>query len=284
MPSVGTNRTDAVYRAVATIRDRWPKTPTTGIILGTGLGDLAREVEVEAEIPYLDVPHFPRSTALSHRGRLICGQFGSRTAVVMDGRCHLYEGYSVEQIALPVKVLARLGVKQLIISNASGGLNPQYRSGDIVFLEDHLDFTWRFQTSQQTGIESPRAFRPVDCYYDEDLIEQALAIARRRDVPAHRGVYAGLTGPNYETRAEYRMLRRLGTDVVGMSTIPEAVAAASLDMQVLAMSVVTNVATPDCPSKTSAEQVVADARRAGGQLRDIVLELLRSTSVKTETP
>lgn len=259
------------------VRRRWSQTPTAAIILGTGLGDLAKEVETYAEIPYAEIPHFPRSTALSHRGRLICGRIGNATVVVMDGRCHLYEGYSVEQVTLPVQVLAQLGVKRLIISNASGGMNPRYRSGDIVLLDDHLDLTWKFKPLPDSQVAVPRLARQIDRCYDESLIQQAFTIARRCDIPAHRGVYAALTGPNYETRAEYRMLRRLGADVVGMSTVPEAVAAASLKMRVLALSVVTNVATPDCPTKTSAEQVVADAKRAGHHLRNIVLALLHST-------
>lgn len=274
MPSVGTIQTEAVCNAAAAVRDRWTESPTTGIILGTGLGNLAQEVRVDTEIPYAAMPHFPRSTALSHRGRLLCGRLGNETVVIMDGRCHLYEGYSVDQITLPVKTLGHLGVKQLIISNASGGLNPRYCSGDIVFLEDHLDLTWSFSAFQQPDPECPRYCRRADCYYDDVLIERALATARRFDVPAHRGVYAALSGPNYETRAEYRMLRRLGADVVGMSTVPEAVAAVSCRMRVIAMSVVTNVANPDCPTKTSAENVVADAERAGGHLRDIVLALI----------
>lgn len=271
--SRGTSPNDAVRQSADAIRRHWPATPTVGIILGTGLSQLADEVRADVVIPFDEIPTFPPTTALSHRGRLICGRIGNATTVVMDGRWHLYEGYDVETITLPVRMFGRLGVKQLIVSNASGGLNPQYRSGDIMVIDDHLDLTWRLPSPEETGSGTPRPIR-VDRYYDEGLIRQVLGIARRRNISVQRGVYAALTGPNYETRAEYRMLRRLGADVVGMSTVPEAVAAASLGMRVLAMSVVTNVATPDSPIKTSAEDVVALAERAGGDLEKIVRSLL----------
>jgi purine-nucleoside phosphorylase len=270
MPSVGLLQTEAANA----IRARWSKTPSTGIILGTGLGDLVNDVHTDVEIPYAELPHWPQSTALSHRGRLVCGRIGNTTAVVMDGRSHLYEGYAIGQITLPVQVFAQLGVKQLIISNASGGVNPQYSSGDIMLLEDHLDLTGRCARTYETQPPVARPARRIDRYYDEGLIQQVMSIARCNSIPVQQGVYAALTGPNYETRAEYRMLRRLGADVVGMSTVPEAVTAASLGMRVLALSVVTNVATPDCPTKTNAVQVVADAQRAGDNLRLIVRAIL----------
>lgn len=270
MPSVG----QLQIEAAAAIQKRWLETPSTGVILGTGLGELADDLESEVTIPYSEIPHFPQSTALSHRGRLVCGRIGNTTVVVMDGRCHLYEGYAIEQITLPVHVFALLGVKQLIISNASGGLNPRFRSGDIMLLEDHLDLTGRYARTHETKPPVARPARHVDRYYDEGLIQQAMSIARRNGIAVQQGVYAALTGPSYETRSEYRMLRRLGADVVGMSTVPEAVTAATLGMRVLALSVVTNVATPDCPTKTNAEQVVADAKRAGNHLRSIVRAIL----------
>lgn len=275
MPSVGTIRNTRACQSAEAIRSHWPDAPTTGIILGTGLGGLVEEVEAAATIPYAEIPNLPKTTALAHRGRLICGRIANETTVVMDGRCHMYEGYSVDQITLPIRVLAELGVQQLFISNASGGLNPRYRSGDIVLLDDHIDLTCRSWRIENARFDAPRPIANAGRYYDEDLLRRALSIARRYDISAHRGVYAGLTGPNYETRAEYRMLRRLGADVVGMSTVPEVVAAAALGIRVMALSIVTNVATPDCPTKTSAEQVVADAERAGKHLREIVTALLR---------
>jgi purine-nucleoside phosphorylase len=275
--------------SAAAIRRQWTERPHVGIILGTGLGNVAAQFEVECELAYETIPHFPRSTALSHQGRLVCGRLRGVPAVAMAGRCHLYEGYRVEQVTLPVRVMRALGVEMLIVSNASGGLNPRFRSGEIMAIDGHLDFlshrgllgrgdpqdlvpaalTERGFVAAASPPGVARRTPRTECY-DAELVEQSLHIARREDFVVHRGVYVAVTGPNYETRAEYRMFRQLGGDAVGMSTVPECLTAAGLGMRVLALSMITNVAIPDAPQKTEAHDVVSLAARAEPNLCKII--------------
>ncbi len=266
------SKVDAAAAAVRCFCDRRPR---VGLILGTGLGSLADHIETEAVIPYEDVPHMPKSTALAHQGQFVCGAFAGTDVIAMQGRCHLYEGYSVDQIALPVRVMRELGAKLLIVSNASGGLNPQYATGDIMVIDDHIDLMWRHSPQDENSLQFDRPPRRASSLYNEALIEQALAIARREDFVAHRGVYVAVTGPNYETRAEYRFFRRIGGDAVGMSTVPEVNAAVACGLDVLALSVITNVARPDSADTVSAEEVVDAATMAEPQLRAIVSAILR---------
>jgi len=278
--------------ASAAIRGRWTARPRVGLILGTGLGNLASHIDTEEAIEFEAIPHFPRSTALSHRGRLICGRLADRPVVVMEGRWHYYEGHSIDRLTLPVYVMRALGIELLILSNASGGLNPQFASGDVMIIQNHINLMFGRQASSfnpepvgdgrfRERLDSPRPSPTGSglnevCPYDPALIEQALAISRRENFVAHRGVYVAMTGPTYETRAEYRFLRRIGGDVVGMSTVPEALAAARCGIRTLALSTVTNVARPDNPQVVSAEEVVAAAERAEPNLRKIVVEVVGS--------
>jgi purine-nucleoside phosphorylase len=252
-----------VHAAAAAIRGRWDGQPEAALVLGTGLQRLSSLVQAEAVIPYADIPHFPRSTAVGHRGRLVCGRIGERSVMVMAGRCHGYEGYLPTELALPVLAMRALGVQRLILSNASGGLNPRFASGDVVVVADHINLLF-WKPTQPDWASSAiatdrRRYVPM---YDASLVEQALEIARRESFTAHRGVYVAMTGPNYETRAEYRFLRRIGGDVVGMSTVPEALAAAACGLRTLALSIVTNVARPDCPQVVLAADVIRAAERA----------------------
>lgn len=236
------------------------------------MGRLARHIGSPEPIDFADLPHFPQATALSHRGRLICGRLAGTPVVAMEGRCHRYEGYTLEQLSLPVFAMAALGVETLVLSNASGGLNPRFASGDVMVIDDHINMMfWR----ERFAAPQPRA--GTRWIYDRRLIERALEAARRNDFTAHRGVYVAMTGPNYETPAEYRFLRRIGGDVVGMSTVPEAQAAASCGLRTLGLSVVTNVARPDCPWVVKAEEVVAAAESAEPKLRAIVLDVVAKT-------
>jgi len=254
-----------------TISRAGPGRPEAALVLGTGLHQLTSLVQAEAVIPYADIPHFPRSTAVGHCGRLVCGRYGERSVIVMDGRCHGYEGYSPSELALPVLSMRALGAQRLILSNASGGLNPKFASGDVVVVADHINLL--FLKPAQMGLP-PSALawdRPgYTPMYDAILIEQALDIARCENFAAHRGVYVAMTGPNYETRAEYRFLRRIGGDVVGMSTVPEAVAASACGLRTLALSIVTNVARPDCPEVVLAVDVIRAAERAESHVRKIM--------------
>jgi purine-nucleoside phosphorylase len=281
----------AAEDAAQAIRDRWPVRPRVGLILGTGLGALARAIAAETSISYRDIPYFSRSTALSHRGRLVCGDLQGTPVIAMEGRCHLYEGYGLAELMTPVFALRALGVQLLVISNASGGLNPQFRSGDVMILEDHINLMFcapwpGFTSTRGSGADPsnsaaqkpgwlPSASRPAYC---PQLIEIALGVARQENFAAHRGVYAAVSGPNYETRAEYRFLRRIGADAVGMSTVPEAIAASLCGLRTLGLSVITNIARPDAPAGVEAEDVVRAAAGAERHLRSIARAVVAASS------
>jgi purine-nucleoside phosphorylase len=259
-----------VEAAVSAIRKQWTGRPRVGLILGTGLGNLAATVAVETCIDFESLPHFPRATALSHRGRWICGTLAGVQVVVMDGRLHGYEGYSAAQIAFPVRVMSELGAKLLIVSNACGGLNPNFRASDVMVVDDHINLTGDNPLVGPHDLNLGVGYPDMSCPYDPRLIACALSIARREGVVAHRGVYVGVKGPNYETRAEYRFLRRIGGDAVGMSTVPEVIVAAQCGLRVLALSVVTNVCSPDRLLSTDGNRVVTVAQSAEPSVRAIV--------------
>jgi len=263
-----------IEEAAAAVRKRWPTQAHAGIILGTGLGSLASQIEEEAAFEYEELPHFPRATAVSHAGRLVCGRLRGLPVVAMEGRFHAYEGYTHKQITLPVRLMRALGAGLLIVSNACGGMNPQHRRGDIVVIEDHInlmgDNPLIGPNDDALGPRFPDMCRP----YDAELIERALAVARRADVAAHRGVYVAVTGPNLETRAEYRFLRAIGADVVGMSTVPEVIVAVHAGMRVLGLSIVTDLCLPDALQPVHIEDILATAAEAEPKLRAIVLGVL----------
>lgn len=255
-----------------TIAGHWSGRPRFGIILGTGAGTVAERIEVDVAIPYSTIPGFPRSTALGHKGQFVCGQLAGHSVIAMQGRFHLYEGYPAHQIRLPIALLCELGVRTLFISNAAGGLNPRFQCGELMVLESHLDLM--FQSWNVPGrvakLRNPRADT-----YDRDLIDASLQFARKNDFVLHQGVYAGVLGPNYETRAEYRFLRRVGADAVGMSTVPEVVFAASLEMRVLAFSIIANVARPDALEPTSGQKVIDAAAMAAPRLFALVTHAMQ---------
>ncbi|HUQ71457.1 MAG TPA: purine-nucleoside phosphorylase [Planctomycetaceae bacterium] len=264
-----------VSDAIGAVQGRWPRKPQVGIILGTGLGGFAKQVDAEAVIGYETIPHFPRSTAIGHRGQFVCGTIGGLGVVTMEGRFHLYEGYSAQQITLPVRVMKALGIELLIISNASGAVNPEYKPGDVMVIDDHINLMGANPLTgpnvETLGPRFPDLSRP----YDPVLIERALQIAKAEQFVAHRGVYVALSGPNYETRAEYRFLRMIGGDVVGMSTVPEVIVAAHMKLPVLALSTITNVALPDSTQQpTDGHDVINVAALAETKVRKIVLGIL----------
>ncbi len=260
-----------VQEAVDAIRRRWQGRPTVGIILGTGLGSLAAQIRTEASFEYESIPHFPRSTSVGHAGQLVCGELEGVTVVAMEGRFHAYEGYSYGQITFPVRVMKALGAGLLIVSNACGGMNPRYSLGDIVVIEDHINL---MPGNPLIGVNDdalgPR-FPDMSAPYDPALIDRAMAIARREDFVAHKGVYVAVTGPNLETRAEYRFLRAIGADVVGMSTVPEVIVAVHAGMRVLGLSIVTDLCLPDALEPADIGRIIATANRAEPNLRKIVL-------------
>ena len=220
--------------------------PETGIILGTGLGALAREVEVEHEIDYADIPHFPLSTVESHAGRLLLGRLGGKRVAVLQGRFHYYEGYTMQQVVLPVRVLKLLGIARLVVSNAAGGLNPDFALADLMLIDDHINLQPTNPlvgpNLDELGPRFPDMFAP----YDADLLARAKAAALvlGQVATTRRGVYASLPGPMLETPAEYRYLRLIGADAVGMSTVPEVIAARQMSLPVLAISVITDLCSP----------------------------------------
>jgi len=263
-----------IQEAADYVRARFPTPPEVGIILGTGLGSLAERIERPLAMPFEEVPHFLRSTAESHCGQLVAGWLADVPVLAMAGRLHAYEGYPLKTATLGVRVMKALGADLLIASNAAGGLNPRFAAGEIMVIDDHINL---MRDNPLIGVNAdvlgPR-FPDMSQPYDERLIQAALAIARRREIVCHRGVYVAVTGPNLETRAEYRMLRALGGDVAGMSTVPEVLVAIHGGMRVLAFSVVSNVCLPDDLRPMTIDEIVATSAAAEANLREMVTGIL----------
>ena len=256
------------------IREQWDKTPHAGVILGTGLGPLVEQIDVEASIEYESIPHFPKSTATSHRGRLVCGNLCGLPIMAMEGRFHMYEGYPLKQITLPVRVMKAMGAELLVVSNAAGGMNPYFRDGDIVVIEDHINL---MGDNPLIGINDDRLgprFPDMCEPYDLKLVDQALEIARRENILAHKGVFVAVAGPNLETRAEYRFLRTIGADVVGMSTVPEVIVAVHCGLRVVGFSVITDMCLPDALEPADVEKIIGVANGAEPKLRALVTGVL----------
>ncbi len=265
---------DKIQAAVAKIRTVWNRTPHAGIILGTGLGNLVQHIQVEATLEYEEIPNFPRSTATSHRGRLVCGTLAGLPVLAMEGRFHMYEGYPLQQITLPVRVMRALGAKLLVVSNACGGMNPYYRGGDIMLIEDHINL---MGGNPLIGINDDRLgprFPDMCEPYDHALIRRALEVARRENIVAHQGVFVAVAGPNLETRAEYRFLRQIGADVVGMSTVPEVIVAVHCGLKVVGFSIVTDMCLPDALEPADVPKIIAPAAAAEPNLTKLVLGVL----------
>jgi purine-nucleoside phosphorylase len=265
---------DKVQEAAAKIKSVWPAAPHAGIILGTGLGSLVKQIQEEASLEYGEIPHFPKSTAISHRGRLVCGKLAGLPVMAMEGRFHMYEGYPLDQITLPVRVMKALGAKLLVVSNACGGLNPNYRCGDIMLIDDHINL---MGANPLIGINDDRLgprFPDMCEPYSQKHIERALAVARREDIVAHKGVFVAVSGPNLETRAEYRFLRLIGADVVGMSTVPEVIVAVHCGLPAVGFSIITDMCFPDCLEPADVPKIIATANAAEPKLTKLVLGVL----------
>jgi purine-nucleoside phosphorylase len=265
---------DKIQESVAFIRKRWPATPKAGIILGTGLGSLVEKIDVQAASDYSEIPNFLKSTATSHRGRLVCGLLNGLPVMAMEGRQHLYEGYSLKDITLPVRIMKALGADLLVVSNACGGMNPQYACGDIMLIEDHINL---LGDNPLIGINDDRLgprFPDMSQPYCHQLIDRALKLARAKDIVAHKGVFVAVAGPNLETRAEYRFLRLIGADVVGMSTVPEVVVAVHSGMRVVGFSIITDMCLPDALKPANVEEIIAVAKHTEPKLTDLVVGVL----------
>ena len=260
--------------AVAFIKERLPIDPEYLLILGTGLGQLAEEMTVELELPYEEIPHFPVSTVESHAGKLLIGYLGGKSVMAMQGRFHYYEGYSMNQIAFPVRVAKMLGIQTLLVSNACGGLNPNFERGDIMLINDHINFLGDNPLIGPNDPDLGPRFPDMSQPYTERLLATAEQVALDTGIKMHQGVYLAVSGPMMETKGEYRYMRQLGADVVGMSTVPEVIAAVHMSMEVLGISVITDECFPDALEPVSLDDVLEAAAMAEPQLTRVVVGVL----------
>jgi purine-nucleoside phosphorylase len=263
-----------IEAAVRAVRARTTLVPEAAIILGTGLGALGAEVTVETRIPYGEIPGFPLSTVESHVGQLLVGSLAGRRVIAMQGRFHCYEGYTPQQIGFPVRVLAQLGAKTLVVSNACGGMHPLWSPGDLMLIADHINLLGGNPLVGPNDDRLGPRFPDMSEAYDARLRSVARAVALERGITLREGVYVAVTGPNLETRAEYRMLRALGADVVGMSTVPEVITAVHMGMQVLGISIITDQCLPDALAPATLDQIIAVARAAEPRLTALVRGVL----------
>ncbi len=250
--------------------------PQIGIILGTGLGSIANSIKKDVEIDYADIPGFPVSTVVGHKGKLLIGTLNGIAVVAMQGRFHFYEGYDMNQVALPVRIMKFMGIENIIVSNASGGLNPDFEIGDIMAINDHINL---FPTNPLIGPNpdqlGPR-FPDMSEAYKKSFIKDAMKIASKNDFKLHQGVYAGLTGPTFETPAEYKYLRIIGADAVGMSTVPEVIAAKHMSMNVFGLSVITDLGVEGSIVEVSHAHVIENAKKNEKNLVLLVEELVKA--------
>lgn len=267
---------DQITEAADALRQRWDGHPRFGIVLGTGLGALVNEMTETVEIPYADLPHFLHSSVESHAGKLICGQLGGQPVLAMQGRFHAYEGYSLQEITFPVRVMKAMGCEYLVVSNACGGMNPQYQTGDLMLIEDHInllgDNPLIGPNDDRLGVRFPDMSEP----YSRELLTLARQITLEERIVCHQGVYVAVPGPNLETRAEYRFLRTIGADVVGMSTVPEVIVGVHASMKILGISVITDMCFPDALQPVSLQKIIQVANQAEPKLATLVRRVIAS--------
>lgn len=267
-----------VSEAADYIRDRINGSPEAGIILGTGLGGLAKEILGAVTIPYSSIPYFPESTVEGHEGELYAGFLDGKHVLAMKGRFHFYEGYSMQEVVFPVRVMKQLGITVLIVSNASGGLNPDFKVGDMMFVEDHINMMNLMNENPLKGEHQPEfgdRFPDLKEPYDFSLLEKAEKVARRLGIEYRKGVYAGMTGPTFETRSEYKFLRYLGADAVGMSTVPETLAANQMNLPVFAISVIADLGVEGKIVEISHKQVIDAASHVEPSMTRLIREFLK---------
>ncbi|HUM47115.1 MAG TPA: purine-nucleoside phosphorylase [Chitinophagales bacterium] len=261
---------------VAFIKSKTTVEPECGIVLGSGLGSIVDEMTLEASIEYKDIPHFPVSTVKGHSGKFCLGKWNGKSIVVMQGRFHYYEGYSLQQVTFPIRVMKLLGAKTIFITNAAGGLNPDIRIGELMVVTDHINL------NSENPLRGPNAetlgprFPDQHAIYNRQLIELALAGAKKHGITCHKGVYVGVTGPNFESPAEYRYMRIIGGDAVGMSTVPEVIVANHMGMKIFCISVICDEGNPAIPVSVTHDEVVKAAREAEPRIALILRELIES--------
>ena len=260
--------------STAFLKNKGIQTPDFGIILGTGLGDLVQEMEVKIEIPYADIPHFPSSTMEFHQARLLYGMLSGRKVVVFEGRFHAYEGLSYFEITYPIRLMHALGVKKVIISNAAGAINLDYKKGEVMLIEDHINLQVGSPLAEKDSASLGPRFVDMSSPYSPSLCHRIKEIAKEKAISLHSGVYVAVTGPQLETKAEYRYLRLIGADAVGMSTVPEVIVANQLEMECIAFSVLTDECDPDNLKPIDIEDIMASAKKAEQSLIVLVKTLL----------
>ena len=256
------------------LKAAYPHVPQVGIILGSGLGNFSDEVDVEKEISYDEIPHFPVSTVEGHKGKLIFGNLSGKKVVCMAGRFHFYEGYDAEQVVLPIRIMKLLGIKALLLSNAAGGVNPSFKVGDLMIITDHVSFFTRNPLIGKNISEFGPRFPDMSEPYERELIQKARDIAKRLGILLREGIYYGVTGPTFETHAEYKLVQTLGGAAVGMSTVQECIVANHMGLPVFAMSVITDIGIRDEDNKITHEEVLEAAKKAEPNFAAIFREMV----------
>jgi purine-nucleoside phosphorylase len=267
---------ETLTNTIAFLKEKGFINPEIGIVLGTGLGKLVSHINIEVEINYNEIPNFPISTVEFHSGKLIFGTLENKKVVVMQGRFHLYEGYSLQEITFPIRVLHALGIQKLFISNAAGAINLNYKKGDLMLLDDHINLQGGSPLAFKNVTDFGTRFTDMLCPYHKELNAKAIAIANQNNIILHQGVYAAVVGPQLETRAEYRYLKTIGADAVGMSTVPEVIVANHLDLPVIAVSVLTDECNPDDLHPVNIAEIIAIAGQAEPKMITLFKELIKA--------
>lgn len=265
---------EQVQETVSYIKQKNNFTPEFGVILGSGLGSFTDDIQIEFTLPYAEIPNFPVSTVEGHKGALVFGAIGTKKVVAMQGRFHYYEGYSMQEVTFPVRVMKYLGVEKLIVSNASGGVNPNYKVGDIVIINDHINMVPEHPLRGKNDERFGPRFVNMSEPYSKKMIDVAKELAVKNSIEVKDGIYLGLQGPTFETLAEYKMVKILGADCVGMSTVPEVIVARHMDMETFGISVITDMGNEESIETISHEEVLEAARKAEPKVRMLIKELL----------
>ncbi len=265
---------EKVQETVSYIKSQTNFTPEYGIILGSGLGDFTQDIQIEYTLPYIDIPNFPISTVQGHKGALVFGTIGVKKVVAMQGRFHFYEGYDMKEVTFPVRVMKYLGVQKLIVSNASGGVNDKYSVGSIVVIKDHINMMPEHPLNGKNEDRFGPRFLNMSAPYSKNMIHKAKEIAKDLDIIVHEGIYLGLQGPTFETLAEYKMVKILGADCVGMSTVPEVIVARHMEMETFGISVITDMGNEDNIETVSHAEVLEAAQKAAPKVRSLVKQLI----------
>lgn len=265
---------ELVQETVNFIKAKTNFTPEYGVILGSGLGNFTADIKIEYTLPYIEIPNFPVSTVEGHKGALVFGTIGDKKVVAMQGRFHYYEGYSMQEVTFPVRVMRYLGINKLIVSNASGGVNPNYKVGDIVIINDHINLVPEHPLRGKNDERFGSRFVNMSEPYSRKMIAQAKELAQKNNIEVKDGIYLGLQGPTFETLAEYKMVKILGADCVGMSTVPEVIVARHMDLETFGISVITDMGDEESIETVSHAEVLEAARNAEPKVRKLIKELI----------